>query len=181
MGFLPKAGQAGEVLKALEINQRASRRRGEVVVIAKTFVDAFKLQGDVYKNVAYSRVDQAGVGPITGGTRVALDVMYGLYMRAPDGSITQCIDWVLDQTPEILAAKGDWDLGSAKDGRRVGEISPTAYQLAETYFMESMRHGNREQREAYRAQQRAGGYRRVSALTKSQREQLKEVKAGLGG
>lgn len=144
MDFLPKGGQAGKVLEAFEVNEGASRRRERVVAVAKKFIDVFTLQkGDAYKNVAYSRVDQAGIGMITGGTRVTLEVMYGLYMCAPDGDITECTAWVLEQAPEVLAAKGDWDLGKAKEGRRVGEISPMAYQLAEAYFIESMRYGNR--------------------------------------
>ena len=178
MGFLPDNKQASVALRGMKINRRGFQRRKETVAKAKTFVDTFVLKAsdgsDLYKDVAYLPNERPGVGYITGGARVAISLMYGLYMRAPNGSIVETIDWVLEQTPEVLAGKTDWDLGRAKEGRRVGEVTQAAYQLAVQYFEYSLLYANRQWRAEYRAKrreaqrsQRARGYRTAARVTRA--------------
>ncbi len=180
MGFLPDVKQIGVALKGRKLNIKQLDKRKEVVATAKTFRDTIQLQKGAYKDVAFNPDNQEGVIYITGGARVALLVMYGLYMRAPSLlDIDKSIDWVLDRTPDILAAR-EWDLGAGKKNtRRVGEVSQDAYQLAVMYFGASMKCANRKYQEAQQASRRAAGYRSVSrnfgkggSLTQEQRTAL---------
>lgn len=177
-GFLPESRQEAAVLGGLPLNRKEMTRRKAIVAAAKTFVDTFVLKAsdgsDLYKDVAYLPNGRPGVGFITGGTRVAISLMYGLYMRAPNGSIVESIDWVLEQAPELLAGKTDWDLGRAKEGRRVGEVTQAAYQLAVQYFEYSLLHANRQRRAEYEAKRReaqkghrAHGYRTAARMTRA--------------
>lgn len=172
--FLPKTGQVGEMLEDAGISNhpKYGRSRAAIVAQAKRHVSTVQFQRDGKTCTARRafRPDKgSGAQYITGGARVALELMYALFVAAPVDSLKEAVAWALEEAP--LYAAYEYDLGldrTTTGGRRVGEISQAAYQLALEYFEASMAAelAMREERiAAKRRKMRVNGFRGVTSQT----------------
>lgn len=141
--FLPKAGQVREVLAAADIHDhpKFGRSRLALVAQAKKFVDTIQFEKDGkthYVNRAFHPEQGSGVAYVTGGARIALDLMYSLFVAAPADSVKEAIAWALNEAP--MHAVHEYDLGEDRKtgNRRVGLIGQAAYQMALEYFEAGM-------------------------------------------
>lgn len=190
--FLPKTGQVGEMLEDAGISNhpKYGRSRNAIVAQAKRHVSTvqFEKNGKTRTDKRAFRPDKgSGAQYITGGARIALELMYALFAAAPVDSIKEAMAWALDQAP--LYAVREYDLGVDRKtrDRRVGEITQAAYQLALEYFEASMAAelAMREERiAAKRRKMRVNGFRGVtsqtigSLLTDKQRAEVLASRSG---
>lgn len=175
--FLPKAGQVREVLAAADIHDhpKFGRSRLALVAQAKKFVDTIQFEKDGkthYTNRAFHPEQGSGVAYITGGARIALDLMYSLFVAAPVDSLEEAIAWALNEAP--MHAVHEYDLGEDRKTheRRTGLIGQAAYQMALKYFEAGMGQqlAERKARIAAKRQQglegeRAKGFRKTTSQT----------------
>lgn len=172
--FLPQAGQVGEILEDAGImsgHPKYWRSRAAIVAQAKRHIDAVQFEKDgktCTAKRAYRPEKGSGAQYITGGARIALDLMYSLFIAAPVDSLKEAIAWALEEAPLYAAYEYDLGIDRKTGGRRVGEISQSAYTMALEYFEASMEVelAKREERiAAKRRSERVGGFRGATSQT----------------
>lgn len=134
MRFQPPRGQVALDFPA---SRMYGSQRSALVSLAKQYVSASVVIGGqlkVFTPKKGLKVDGTSVSAITGAVYVALDVIFDLYVLAPEtASVNGAMDWAVETFPDVIPLDEVY-LGKGK----TGVVTNSHFKIAEEYFFESM-------------------------------------------